>query len=65
MHSASGYQSFGNSTFQAAPGPAPIPGAGRYSWIVLLIGGMWINRKKIRRLAKGAAGGVGLRVGRR
>ncbi len=44
-------------------GPAPVPGAGLYSWMALIAGGLWINRKKIQGLAKGAAGRVSPRVG--
>ncbi len=40
-----------------AASPAPTPGAGLYSWLALILGGVWINRKKIQALAKRAADG--------
>ena len=44
-----------NMTIQG--GAAPLPGAGIYSWMTLIAGGLWISRKKIQALAKPTADG--------
>ncbi len=56
------YNAAGNTTYVAtsttasvSPTPVPVPGAGLYSWLALIAGGLWINRKKIQALAKGTA----------
>jgi hypothetical protein len=36
--------------------PAPVPGAGLYSWMTLIIGGLYINRKWLWRAGRLAAG---------
>ena len=41
-----------------AASPSPIPGAGLYSWLALIIAGLWIKRKTIQALAKETKLGV-------
>ena len=48
----------GNPTVSSASAPAPIPGAGLYSWLALIIAGLWIKRKTIQALAKETKHGV-------
>ncbi len=49
---------YGGGTLITAT-PAPTPGTGPYSWLALILAGVWINRKKMKALADGGSAMAG------